>query len=147
VSDIQYGLDTSVAVPLLMNTHGAHEQVAHWAQGRKLGLCGHALAETYSVLTRLPGANRLDSTDAAMLINDSFTMCWMIPTELAHRVHDELSQLGISGGVTYDGLVALAARENNIVLVTRDARALSTYEACGVRLEVLTKTVLPRNPT
>jgi len=59
------------------------------------------LAETYSVLTRLPG-------DA-----------------------------------TYDGLVALAAREHGAILVTRDARARSTYEALGVGTEVLVDDNVP----
>jgi hypothetical protein len=29
--------------------------VVRWWNGRDLALCGHAVAETYSVLTRLPG--------------------------------------------------------------------------------------------
>lgn len=48
-------LDTSVAIPLLVQTHSAHAAVVRWWNGRTVSLCGHAVAETYSVLTRLPG--------------------------------------------------------------------------------------------
>ena len=48
-------LDTSVAVPLLVSTHRDHAAVVAWWDRREVTLCGHAVAETYSVLTRLPG--------------------------------------------------------------------------------------------
>jgi hypothetical protein len=34
----------------------------------------------------------------------------------------------------YDGLVALAAKEHDVALATRDARARGTYDAVGVKL-------------
>ena len=51
-------LDTSVAVPLLMRSHQAHSTVVAALSGRHLVLTAHSLAETYSVLTRLPGDAR-----------------------------------------------------------------------------------------
>lgn len=48
-------VDTSVAVPLLVRSHHDHGAVARWWSGQEITLSGHALAETYSVLTRLPG--------------------------------------------------------------------------------------------
>lgn len=65
-------IDTSVAVPLLVCSHQCHAPVALWARGRTLSLCGHALAETYSVLTRLPGDARLAPADAVALIDENF---------------------------------------------------------------------------
>ncbi len=47
-------IDTSVAVPLLVQTHVAHLEVVRWWDRREVHLAGHALAETYAVLTRLP---------------------------------------------------------------------------------------------
>src|SRR6185312_12107719 len=44
-------LDTSVAIPLLVQTHRAHDAVVGWWNGREIALSGHAVAETYSVLT------------------------------------------------------------------------------------------------
>lgn len=66
-------VDTSVAVPLLVTSHRQHAMVAMWATKRKLGLSGHALAETYSVLTRLPGDARVEPADAVALIDENFT--------------------------------------------------------------------------
>ena len=132
-----YGLDTSVAVPLLVMSHEEHLMVASWAHGRTVGLCGHALIETYSVLTRLPGDARLSPEDAVALMNDNFPISWMLSADTARQAHRELASLGVTGGATYDGLVALAAREHQIVLVTRDARARSTYEAVGAQVAIL----------
>jgi predicted nucleic acid-binding protein len=134
-------VDTSVAVPLLVASHRQHLSVAQWAKGRELGISGHALAETYSVLTRLPGDARVDPVDAVALIDDNFTGCLALGARAMRTAHRELARRGIAGGATYDGLVALAAREHGAVLATRDARARSTYEALGVRTEILADAV------
>ncbi len=101
-----------------------------------LGLSGHALAETYSVLTRLPGDARVDPADAVLLIDENFEFL-PLGARAARAAHREFARRGIAGGATYDGLVALAAREHGADLVTRDARARSTYEALGVNTQVL----------
>ena len=129
-------VDTSVAVPLLVASHEAHERVARWASERELVLSGHALSETYSVLTRLPGEARLRAVDAATLIDANFGEVLAVPDAAAKGVHRELARLGIEGGAVYDGIVALAARENGVTLATRDVRARATYEVVGVRVEV-----------
>ena len=133
-------VDTSVAVPLLVASHAAHESVRWWAQGRTLCLGGHALAETYSVLTHLPGDARVTPADAVQLIDDNFEEHLALSRERAGRVHQLLAPLGIAGGATYDGLVALAALEHEAVLVTRDSRARGTYEAVGVPVTVIVDT-------
>ncbi|QWT25468.1 PIN domain-containing protein [Subtercola sp. PAMC28395] len=121
-----------------MKAHDAHDVVSAWAAGRVLGLSGHALVETYSVLTRLPGDSRVDSADAVLLIDDNFPAHFALSAEATSTSHRELARHGVSGGATYDGLVALAAREHEAVLVTRDARARQTYEALGVKVEIIT---------
>lgn len=130
-------VDTSVAVPLLVRSHLRHAQVAKWWAGQELALSGHALAETYSVLTRLPGDARLAADDAARLLDERFTRPLLLSAQQARTVHGILSRLGIAGGAVYDGLVALAAREHGVALATRDARARGTYEAVGVTLVVV----------
>lgn len=129
-------VDTSVAVPLLVGSHAAHDSVRAWAAGRELALSGHALAETYAVLTRLPGDARVDPADAVRLIDDNFAALDLPPTD-ARTVHHELARLGVAGGATYDGLVALAARTHGAVLATRDARARHTYAIVGVTVELV----------
>lgn len=136
-SEVQYALDTSVAVPYLVAAHQAHAQVKQWAKGKTLGLSGHALIETYSVLTRLPGESRLTPKDAVALIDSNFASNFDLPASVASRAPAEFAKRGVAGGATYDGLVALAAHEHRAVLATRDARARSTYEALGVVVEIV----------
>ena len=125
-------IDTSVAVPLLVQTHVAHLEVVRWWDRREVHLAGHALAETYAVLTRLPGDLRLDPRNAAMLLSERFAPPLLMGTETAGRLPQLLSELGIAGGAVYDALVALAAAEHGAPLATRHARARGMYERVGV---------------
>lgn len=129
-------LDTSVAIPLLVQTHRAHAAVVQWWGGRELALSGHAVAETYSVLTRLPGNLRLAPQDAARLLDERFARPLLLRPKTAERLPAVLARLGIAGGAVYDALVALAAAEHGADLATRDARAKATYETVGVRVVV-----------
>src|SRR4051794_11691662 len=130
-------VDTSVAIPLLVQTHGSHDAVVAWWDGRDLSLSGHALAETYSVLTRLPGDLRVTPTDAAWLLKERFSPPLLLRAAVARRLPDILSRLGLSGGEAYDAVVALAAREHRCPLATRDARARATYDAVGVEVDIV----------
>lgn len=130
-------LDTSVAVPLLVRTHAAHDAVSRWRDGREVALSGHAMAETYSVLTRLPGDIRLAPADAARLLSDRFVEPLLLGPVAAKNLVEVLGRLGIAGGAVYDALVGLAAAEHNVDLATRDARAKPTYESVGARVTVV----------
>jgi predicted nucleic acid-binding protein len=132
-------VDTSVAVPLLVAGHEHHAWVAEWARGRTLCLSGHGLAETYAVLTRLPGDARVSASDAVRLIDENFAQPLVRSARAARTSHRECASKGVTGGATYDALVASAAREHGVPLATRDARARSTYEAVGVIVEQLSE--------
>jgi predicted nucleic acid-binding protein len=125
-------VDTSVAIPLVVQTHAAHAAVVRWWAGREVALSGHALAETYSVLTRLPGDVRMAPGDAAQLLEARFSPPLLLGSETARRLPDVLSRMEIAGGAVYDAMVALAALEHKVDLATRDARARDTYEKVGV---------------
>jgi predicted nucleic acid-binding protein len=129
-------LDTSVAVPLIIATHSAHGEVLRWWKGRDVVLAGHALAETYSVLTRLPADLRLTPADAAELIAARFGTPLLLARKTAMHLPGILAERGVAGGAVYDALVGLAARDNNADLGTRDLRAKATYEAVGARVVV-----------
>jgi predicted nucleic acid-binding protein len=129
-------VDTSVAIPLLVATHRAHAAVTRWWNGQEVALSGHAVAETYSVLTRLPGDLRLAPTDAAQLLGERFVEPLLLGPDVARRLPEVLGRLGIAGGAVYDALVALAALEHGADLATRDARAKATYDMVGVRVIV-----------
>jgi predicted nucleic acid-binding protein len=131
-------IETSVAIPLLVRSHQHHADAVRWWDGQELTLSGHALAETYSVLTRLPGDARLAAEDAARLLDARFAAPLTLSGPTARKVHSTLSRLGIAGGAVYDGLVALAAKEHGVALATRDARARGTYDAVGVKVILVT---------
>jgi len=135
---VTVAIDTSVAVPLLVRSHHEHAAVVRWWSGQEIALSGHALAETYSVLTRLPGDARLAPADAARLMNARFAAPLVLSGSRARKLPDTLSRLGLAGGAVYDALVALAAKEHGATLATRDARARGTYDAIGVTVVVVT---------
>jgi len=132
-----FAIDTSVAIPLLVATHPLNGPVSLWAAGEQLRLCGHALVETYSVLTRLPGPMRVAPSDALRLLDTGFAEPLVLSPSASRVAHRTLAGLGVSGGAAWDGLVALTAREHGAILATRDARAITTYHALGVRVEPL----------
>lgn len=131
-------VDTSVAVPLVVSTHRAHHAVVEWWNGNPVALSGHALIETYSVLTRLPGDARLTAMDAATLLTERFAAPLLLTTADTARLPELLAARGIAGGAVYDAITGMAALQNGCVLATRDARAAGTYQAIGAGVEVVT---------
>lgn len=129
-------LDTSVAIPLLVQSHREHGDIVRWWRGHDVALSGHALVETYSVLTRLPGDLRVAPAEAARLIEERFASPLVLSAESARHVPRLLAKLGIAGGAVYDALVALAALEHDATLATRDRRARNTYEMVGARVVI-----------
>lgn len=128
----QLALDTSVSVPLLMRSHAAHETVSHQLDGVETVLTAHSLAETYSVLTRLPGDARLAPADAVRLIDANMGPTIPLSHDIARDLHHQLARLAIAGGAVYDALVGLAAKQATAALATRDARAAATYATLEV---------------
>jgi predicted nucleic acid-binding protein len=130
-------LDTSAALALLHDTNAAHEQVLETTHGLRRGLAGHALLETYSVLTRLPGAARVDRNLARRLIERAFPASVALPPGIALNALAVMSDAGIAGGAVYDGLVGLAAKSAAITLLSCDRRAAKTYAALGVDVRLI----------
>jgi predicted nucleic acid-binding protein len=133
-------LDTSVAVALSVADHVHHEAVTRALRGRRLGLAGHAAFETFSVMTRLPGPARRAPAVVAQLLAANFPASRFLSANGARAVLDSLAASEISGGAVYDALVGAAAREHQVTLVTLDRRALETYRAVGVDVELIANT-------
>lgn len=127
-------LDTSAAIALVVEDHEGHAAVVAAVRGRRLGLAGHAWFETYSVLTRLPGATRRSPADAERLLAHNFPERAFLASSEAAALGVEIARLGISGGSVYDALVSAAARHHGHPLLTRDVRAQPTYAAIGVEI-------------
>jgi predicted nucleic acid-binding protein len=130
-------VDTSIAVALTVADHEQHESTFQALGHRRLGLAGHAAFETFSVLTRLPAPARRTSAAVARLLAANFPHSRFLGAEAAATLLTELDAVGIAGGAVYDALVGASAREHGIGLATRDRRALETYRALDVRLELL----------
>ncbi len=139
MSDV--AVDTSLAVPYVLASHLAHEIASRHLAGRRPVLTGHSLAETYSVLTRLPGDARLAPATAVEVIEADFGPPVLLDGDVAARVPRLLAPLGIAGGAVYDALAALAARDASLPAGhTRDRRAAATYAALGVEVELAVQT-------
>jgi predicted nucleic acid-binding protein len=129
-------LDTSLAVPYLVASHESHE-VAAGAVPKGSVLTAQSLAETYAVLTRLPGDARVLPADAARLLDQNFGPPLALPGRLLRNLPEVLAELEVAGGQTYDALVGLAAREGGAVLLTADRRATATYRRLGVAFDLV----------
>jgi predicted nucleic acid-binding protein len=130
-------VDTSVAVALAVADHRHHAETSAALGKRRLGLCGHAAFETFSVLTRLPPPARRTPAAVARLLQASFPHTRFLGAEPAGSLLRRLPSLGIAGGAVYDALVGATASEHSLTLATRDVRALDTYRALDVDVELL----------
>lgn len=132
VDDERYAVDTSVAVAFLDASHTAHRKCVDALSGKVSALSGHAAFETVAVLTRLPGPAQVQPADAVRAIRVAFSeRCWLNSSQ-QQRLLATVGDMGIAGGMVYDALVGEAARVNRRVLLTRDRRAIPTYEFLGV---------------
>jgi predicted nucleic acid-binding protein len=130
-------VDTSVALAVVVADHQQHLSVTDALVGRRLGLAGHAAFETFSILTRLPGPARRSAEAVGRLLTANFPATRVLGGGAALDLLDRLGPLGVSGGSVYDALVAFVAAEHDMTLVTRDRRAVPTYRALEVDLELL----------
>ena len=130
-------VDTSVVVPALLTGHQAHDLARRFVDADAPSIAGHALVESFSVLTRLPGCASRPRMRGGCCLPHFRTSC--APDEPnGHELVRVLAEAGVEGGAVYDGLVALAAKAAERELVTMDARASSTYRRLGVRFRLLT---------
>jgi predicted nucleic acid-binding protein len=128
----RWACDTSVAVAALDPNHEAHAACRKELIQRRPALAGHAAFEAHAVLTRLPLPLRLRPEQASHVLARAFPEpCWLDASATA-ELWSRLGELGLTGGATYDALVAAAAHANGRRLLTRDRRAERTYRAIDV---------------
>ena len=126
--------DSTVIIAALANWHSFHDVAAKRLQKISTAI-SHSLAETFSTLTRMPRSQRVHPMQIKLYLEIQFK------TEVSSTSYlpaiTELTNLGITGGATYDGLIALTARNAGMKLLSLDRRAIPTYEAVGVEFEIL----------
>jgi predicted nucleic acid-binding protein len=116
--------DSSYLVALIDEDHPRHQRVLRWqrriVRGEWQGvLAAHTLAETYSVLTRIPHTPPISPEMAWQAIERNlahFEVIALTAEEYA-RVLSDLAARGIGGGPTYDALIAAAARQAEVDLL------------------------------
>ena len=130
-------VDSSIAIAAILADHEAHA-AAEASLSESTSTIAHVVSETYSVLTRLPPPLRLDAGTAAAIIERRLPSARVTLDADTHAIAPaRLADAHVSGGATYDGLIALTALEHDLELVSRDRRAARTYRALGVRFQLV----------
>jgi predicted nucleic acid-binding protein len=130
-----YLLDTSCLVAAVCGWHRHHDatrkEIDRRASARdKLVLAAHSLAETFSVLTRLPEPHRLRPDDALTLIEANWGKTQLIALAGAEyrATLRRCRDVGIGGGAVYDALIAACARKARVrTLVTWDLEGFERF--------------------
>jgi predicted nucleic acid-binding protein len=130
--------DTSVLIAAFATWHDGHES-AVLALNRGVRLIAHTALETYSVLTRLPPPHRVEPVAVHAYLANLASTDYLTLDARSHRgLIDHLAQHGVTGGATYDALVGLTAKAAGARLLTRDVRAVTTYERLQLEFELVT---------
>ena len=130
--------DTSVLIAAFATWHDGHES-AVCALNRGIHLIAHTALETYSVLTRLPPPHRVEPIAVHAYLADLTSSDYLtLDARSHHDLIHHLAEHGVAGGATYDALVGLTAKAAGATLLTRDARAIQTYERLQLEFELVT---------
>jgi toxin FitB len=134
---VSQAVDSSIALAALLGDHEAHD-LAETVLRQCDVTIAHVMSETYSVLTRLPAPRRVDAASAAQIVKSRLHGRVITLDAKTHSVAlGELAAARVSGGATYDGLIALAARAHGVELVSRDHRAARTYRALDTQFQLI----------
>jgi len=130
-------VDTSVVVAAFATWHEAHDQAVEVVAERP-DLPVAAALEAYAVLTRLPAPHRASATLVGEFLRRAFPADLLVlPVPRMTRLVEDLLDLGIAGGASYDAVIAMTAAHHGRQLATLDARARDTYERVGVEVRSL----------
>lgn len=114
--------DTSVLVAAMVQPHPMHDRALPWLRRAKAGECdfvvaSHTLAELYAVLTTLPVTPRISPGAAWRLIHENVetiaTVVSLSASEYGATIK-RIAELGLSGGVIDDALIAQAAQKAGV---------------------------------
>ena len=131
--------DTSVVVAAFSGWHEHHRQ-ARTALLRADWLAAHVVAESVSVLSRLPHGHAIPVADAVSAMRRVVDRTGRGPLQLRGDryllVLSALGTAGLGGGAVYDAIVGATAREHDSMLLSLDRRAQRTYDAVGATWQV-----------
>lgn len=112
--------DTSVLVAAFIEGHPKHERALPWlskakAQEFEFVVSSHTLAELYAVLTTLPVKPRISPNVSWRLLHENIESVakTVSLSSLEYKaVIKRASELGLSGGIIYDALIAKVAEKS-----------------------------------
>ena len=126
-----------MVVAAFASWHETHDSARRVLDGA-LRLVAHCALETYSVLTRLPPPHRAPGDVVRDFLAARFRQPFL---RLSARAYWEfllhLPDHGVTGGASYDALVAATVASHDAELVTCDRRAAPVYERYRIRVHLL----------
>jgi len=138
--------DTSILVAAMVEAHPDHERALPWLQRARRGedkgyVASHSLAELYAILTSLPVRPGISPTVAYQMIRQNvLENCEVISLSQDDYVAiiNHLSEIGITGGVTYDALILYAAIKTDVdrVLTLNERDFQRIYPELGDRISL-----------
>ncbi len=130
-------VDTSVVVAAFASWHDGHRSAAE-ALARKPRIPAHVVIESFSVLTRLPAPHRSPPEVVETFLREHFPQAPLsLPATALQALVRAAVAARISGGAIYDALIAETVKRAGGTLLTRDRRAVPTYERFAVRFELI----------
>lgn len=115
---MRLAFDTSVLVALLVEPHPSHARTLPWFEaiheGRATGECTvHALAETWSVLTRLPIEPTISPPMAVVALEDLASMLKVVEVgaDGYWRAMGRCSERNLRSGALFDALHLISAEQ------------------------------------
>jgi predicted nucleic acid-binding protein len=111
-------LDTSVLVATFYGEHEHHEpSFGLFSKQRRATACtaAHCLAEVYAVVTGMPGKDRVSPDEALLFLRDVRDRLTVVTLDEIEyfKILEDSAAAGISGGTTYDAIVAHCALKAN----------------------------------
>ena len=114
--------DTSIIIAALVEAHPIHQSSFPWLKQAKdknfeLIVAAHTVAELYAVLSTLPTKPRITPAVAWRLIHENIEAIAKIVSLTAAEyssVIKKISDKGLSGGITYDALIAKVAEKSKV---------------------------------
>lgn len=129
--------DTSVVIAGLSEWHPDHQlSRAHLA--RIAWLPAHVVAESISVLSRLPHGRAISLSDSVALLRQlADGRIRGLRADRYLLAFAAAASAGLGGGAVYDAIIGSTAREHDATLLTLDRKAQRTYLAVGAQFQLL----------
>lgn len=117
--------DTSVLFPALWKEHENHESAVRWLEAVRRQACSfvlssHSVVELFSVMTRHPATRHIASHEVWQVIETTLlpdvTLVPLAPEQIVAKLR-WCGANGLSGGILYDAIVAVAAEVAQVDLL------------------------------